>query len=87
MIAVGNLGIPAMHAAVLESDLFSKVSIKKSLVSWSNIVENRLSKRQLINVVHGALEVYDLDDLADYLKGKLTVTEPLDAMGEPITAK
>ena len=42
----------------------------------------------MINVVHGALRVYDLPDLLATLpKANVTVIEPLDAKGMPIAGK
>jgi hypothetical protein len=83
LVAVGNLGVPALHAAALETDLFKSVTIKRSLTSWSNVVNTPLSKRQLINTVHGALRVYDLPNLGDILGEKLAVIEPVNAKNLP----
>jgi len=37
--------------------------------------------------VHGALTTYDLDNLAATLGAKLTIEEPIDALGEPTEVK
>ena len=87
LIAVGNVGVPGLHAAAVERDLFDSVKLVRSLTSWSNLIESGMSYNQLVNTVHGALTCYDLPDLAATLRDKLTVEEPLDAMGEPIEAK
>jgi hypothetical protein len=84
LIAVGNVGIPALHAAALEPDLFNSVKLVRSLSSWSNVVESGCSFNQQVNAVHGALTTYDLPNLAGTLGDKLTVEEPLDALGKPI---
>jgi len=84
LIAVGHVGIPALHAAALEPNLFGSVRLSRSLISWSNVVEMGRSYNQLVNTVHGALTVYDLPDLAATLEDKLTVEEPLNALGKPI---
>jgi dienelactone hydrolase len=84
LIATGHVGIPALHAAALEPDLFDSVKLIHSLVSWSNVVEMGKSQDQLVNTVHGALTVYDLPNLAATLGDKLIVEEPLDALGKPI---
>lgn len=84
LIATGNIGIPALHAAALEPDLFKSVTLRKTLTSWSSIIENRISSNQLINTVHGVLKVYDLPDLAASLGNKLTIEQPVNAMGNPL---
>jgi cephalosporin-C deacetylase-like acetyl esterase len=83
LVAVGNVGVPALHAAALEPDLFASVKLVRSLTSWSNVIELGRSVNQQVNAVHGALTTYDLPDLAGTLGDKLTVEEPLNALGEP----
>ncbi|UCE49826.1 MAG: acetylxylan esterase [Phycisphaerales bacterium] len=87
LIAVGNVGVPALHAAALEPDLFSSVKLVRSLSSWSNVIELGRSVNQQVNAVHGALTTYDLPDLAGALGDKLIVKEPLNALGEPVEAR
>jgi len=87
LIAVGNVSVPALHAAVLESDLFNSVKLMRPLASWSDIVELGRSNNQLVNTVHGALTVYDLPNLAETLGDKLTVESPLNPLGKPIKAE
>jgi hypothetical protein len=87
LIAVGNVSVPALNAAALEPDIFDSVKLKNCLVSWSNVVELGRSFNQLVNTVHGALTVYDLPNLAATLGDKLTVEEPLNALGKPIKAE
>jgi len=84
LVAVGHVGVPALHAAALEPKQFPSVKLARTLVSWSNVIQKRLVRRQLINTVHGALEVYDLPDLTALLGRKLTIVNPLDATGQPI---
>jgi len=87
LIAVGHVGIPALHAAVLEPDLFDSVKLVRSLISWSNVIEMGRSYKQLADTVHGALTVYDLPNLAETLGDKLNIEEPLNALGKPIKAE
>jgi cephalosporin-C deacetylase-like acetyl esterase len=87
LIAIGHVGIPALHAAGLEPDLFSSVKLVRTLISWSNVVELGKSYNQLINTVHGALTLYDLPNLAATLGDKLKIEEPLNALGKPIMVK
>jgi dienelactone hydrolase len=84
LVAVGHVSVPALHAAALEPDMFGSVKLIRGLVSWSNVIESGRSKNQLVNTVHGALAVYDLPHLAVTLGDKLTIEEPLNALGEPI---
>jgi len=72
LIAVGRAGIPALHAAALEPDLFQSIKLSRTLDSWSGIIHTRLAKLPIAQVVHGALLTYDLPDLAKTLGAKLT---------------
>jgi dienelactone hydrolase len=83
LIAVGNVGIAALHAAALEPTLFAKVRVSQMLISWSTILHERASKNQMPNVVHGALKHYDLPELATAL-GNITVQDSVNAAGEAI---
>lgn len=83
LVSVGYLNSSALHAAVREPGLFHHVTLVRPLVSWHNVVELGLSKNPLVNTVHGALEVYDLPDLVRVLGDRVTVVEPLDALGRP----
>ena len=82
LVAMGNVGVPALHAAALEPDLFASVKLVRSLSSWSNVIELGRSVNQQVNAVHGALTTYDLPDLAGTLADKLTIEKPLDALGQ-----
>jgi len=82
LVAVGHVGVPALHAAALEPEMFASVKLSGTLKSWSDVVKTRIVRRQLINVVHGALEVYDLPDLAGVLGKKLTIAKPASATGK-----
>jgi hypothetical protein len=86
LIAIGNVGVPALHAAALEPDLFASVTVSRSLCSWSNAIELGRTQGQLTNVVHGALACYDLSNLAEMLGDKLTITDPVDALERPFSA-
>ncbi len=84
LIAVGNVGVPALHAAALEPELFGSVKLVRSLTSWSDVIASGRSSNQQVNTVHGALTTYDLPNLTATLGERLTVDEPLDAMGKPL---
>jgi len=85
LVSIGRVGPAALHAAVLEPELFASVALRNCLVSWSNVVNTPLGRNQLINAIHGALKTYDLPDLTATLpKEKLTVTEPFSALEQPL---
>jgi len=84
LVAVGNVGVPALHAAALEPGLFGSVELRRTLVCWSDIINSGLSSNQLVNTVHAALTTYDLPDLAATIADKLTVITPLDALGRVV---
>lgn len=74
LIAVGTVAPSALHAAALEPALFATVTLRGGLTSWSEVVRSPLVPHPLANIVHGALRVYDLPDLAATLpKEKLTI--------------
>ncbi len=76
--AEGQTVPAALHAAALEPGLFAQVTLRNGLAAWSEVLEVPLAENQLINVVHGALRVYDLPDLLRTLPpGAVTVTDPL----------
>lgn len=84
LVAIGNVGVPALHAAALEPELFAITRLSRSLISWSNVIHNRINKGLAVNLVHGALTHYDLPDLVATLGEKITVSEPVNAEGLPI---
>jgi cephalosporin-C deacetylase-like acetyl esterase len=86
LVAVGYVGVPGLHAAALEPDMFGSVRLIRSLISWSGIIESGLSSNQLVNAVHGALTTYDLPDLAATLGDKLTIEQPANALGKSVDA-
>jgi len=86
--SIGRVGPALLHAAALEPELFQAVLLRRCLRGWSDVVRTPLAKNQLVNVVHGALTVYDLPDLAGTLPAsKLRLEEPLDATEQPVGAQ
>jgi hypothetical protein len=80
VVSVGRTGPAVLHAAALEPQLFTHVTLKNSLISWSNVVHTPLSQNQYANLVHGALRFYDLPDLVSTLpEGMVEIIEPLNA--------
>lgn len=86
MVSVGRVGPPALHAAALEPQRFASIRLKNCLASWADVVRTPLAKNQFVNLVHGALRIYDLPDLLNTLPAeKLVVEAPLDAAELPLT--
>jgi hypothetical protein len=87
LVSIGRCGPPALHAVALEPERFASATLRNSLVSWSHVVRTPRARNQFINVVHGALEVYDLPDLVAALpEGKVTLVQPFDALEQPVEA-
>ncbi len=88
LIAIGGVGVPALHAAFVEPARFHHVTIEQAITSWDEVVRADRTYGQLMNVVHGALRTYDLPDLAAILGDKLTIRHPVSALGlEPKSAE
>jgi len=87
LVSEGNTGVAALHAAAFEPDLFESVELRGCIQSWDGVISARPPMNQLVNAVHGALEHYDLPDLAATLGDKLTVTDPVDAQGTPLALR
>jgi cephalosporin-C deacetylase-like acetyl esterase len=85
LTAVGSTGPVALHAAALDPRI-KQLTLDRSLISWSSVVRTPISVNQLTNVVPGALEYYDLPDLAATLAPRpLTIRNPVDAAGQPVS--
>jgi len=82
LVTEGRLGVAALHAAAVEADLFSHVSIFHTLPDWRTIVGSKLHEDQFVYVIHGAAREYDLPDLIAVLGQKLEFAEPADALGQ-----
>lgn len=88
LIAIGEAAVPALHAAALQPDRFASVRLRNMIRSWSEVVRTPESLDQAVNVVHGALQHYDLTDLIDLAGAdKTSIEEPVDVLGEPIRDK
>jgi dienelactone hydrolase len=86
LAASGELGPPALHAAALESNLFTSLELNRSLGSWSSAVYTRTTKNVLVNVVHGALKTYDFPDLVRLFgTEKVKIADPIDAAGKKLS--
>ncbi len=85
VIGVGAAGPVVLHAAALHPGI-RKVTLERSLVSWSAVVRTPLGNGQLANAVPEALKFYDLPDLAGMLAPRpLTIRAAVDPVGEAVT--
>ncbi len=74
----------ALHAALLEPRIRA-LELEGMVLSWSEVARTPVTVGQLANVVPGALEEYDLPDLAAALAPRpLTIRNPVDAAGKPV---
>jgi len=79
LVAIGETGPAALHAAAMEPALFASLRLERSIRSWSDVVRHPEAKGQIMNAVHGALRVYDLPDLMRLIDPvPLRVVDPLD---------
>ena len=87
VVGIGAAGPVVLHAAMLDRHgLIKRVTLERSLVSWTDVVERGLSRDQMGSVVPGVLEAYDLPDLAARLAPlPLTIEKPVNALGEAVT--
>lgn len=82
LVAVGEATIPALHAAALNPDWFSKVTLRGMIPSWESLVAAPETHDQSVNVVHGVLRHYDLPDLVDLAGAdRVKIEDPVDGMG------
>lgn len=63
VVAVGKLGIAAIHAAALEPSLFASLTLRDAPPAWADVMAMPVPKEHLVNAVHGALAAYDLPEL------------------------
>ena len=77
IVAVGSAGLPALHAAALEPDTVSSLTLRKTLPSWKHVVDAPLGHQHLCETVHGVLATYDLPDLISLVDArKVTIEQP-----------
>jgi hypothetical protein len=80
LTGIGEAGIPALHAAALEPQLFASTRLERTLRSWTDVATTPRTRNQQVNTVHGALRFYDLPDLISALPAnKPVLHEPVDA--------
>jgi len=83
--ATGALGPVALHAAVLD-DRIGQVTLDASIVSYREFVERPISRDMAEVNMPGVLRRYDLPDLMAVLGDRLTLSNPVNSVGETMTA-
>ena len=61
--ASGALTVAARHAAYVEPELLSSVTLSDSKPTWTDVIRSGRAIDQLQNAVHGGLRAYRLEDL------------------------
>jgi pimeloyl-ACP methyl ester carboxylesterase len=85
LVGVGSAAPIALHAAALFQPI-TKVLLVRPVVSWSAVVQTPISRNQLTNVVPGALQTYDLPELAATLAPRpLTIRGAVDPVHQPLS--
>jgi len=69
LVAEGQSGIVALHAAALHPELFASVTLKQTPALWTSIVGSSSPAGQLDSTVHGVLRYWDLPDLESLVSG------------------
>ncbi len=82
LIAIGEAAIPALHAAALDRDAFTSITLRQMIPSWQSLMVSDETFDQLVNTVHGVLKHYDLPELIELAgKDRVTLIELVDGMG------
>ncbi len=76
LVAVGETGVSALHAAAVAPAWFASVRVSRSLRSWQDVLKSNAPTGVRSHLVHGALQDYDLTDLAATLGRNFTITDP-----------
>ena len=82
LIATGEAAIPALHAAALERDAFTQITLRRMISSYESLVGSEETFDQTVNLIHGVLRHYDLPDLIQLVgKERVIIEQSVDGMG------
>jgi pimeloyl-ACP methyl ester carboxylesterase len=82
LVGLETAGPVALHVAALDPRV-ARLTLERSLISWSDVTATPISYNQLTNVVPGVLKVYDLPELAGLVAPRpLTIREARRAAGQ-----
>jgi cephalosporin-C deacetylase-like acetyl esterase len=83
-MAKRSASVPLLHAATVDERI-TELIIEGGLISWQDVVDGTFHRRQLDNVVNGALQAYDLPELAAALAPRrLVLSSTVDRLGHPV---
>lgn len=72
LIATGRTSVAALHAVILEPDLFTSLELRNAPGSWLEMTQAADQAHHITTSIHGILQHYDLPDLKKLLpKDKL----------------
>ncbi len=71
LVGVGQSGIAALHAAALEPELITSLTLRDTPADWNSSVGDHAHSVPLTSTVHGALRLYDLPELRATLGDRL----------------
>jgi dienelactone hydrolase len=74
-VASDELNTSVLHAAALEPELFGAVELRGGLVPWADVVAAPGRENQVVGLVHAGLAAYDLPDLTDLIRDRLTIRD------------
>jgi hypothetical protein len=82
--AQGALGVPLLHAAVLDSRI-GRVGVRETLLTYRSVLDRSIHRNLPEVAIPGVLRHYDLDDLLLALAPRpVTLIAPLDPVGQPL---
>ena len=82
VIAIGEAAIPALHAAALDRDAFTQITLRRMITTYESLVGAEETFDQTVNLIHGVLRHYDLPDLVQLVgKERVVIEQPVDGMG------
>lgn len=74
-VSSDELNASLLHAAALEPELFGAVELRGGLVTWGDVVADPGRENQVVGLVHAGLAAYDLPDLAELIRDRLTLRD------------
>lgn len=80
----GRAAPALLHAASFD-DRIKTVVLDQMLVSYENVLTEKINRRVFENIVPGAIPRYDLPDLvASVAPRRVTIRNPLNSLGQPV---
>jgi len=78
--------VPAALYAAAHEKAIPELTLEGGIVSWDSVLRHPVTTLELSNVIPGALERFDLPDLAAQMAPrKLTILSPVDGAGKPLS--